>query len=99
MKRNRHLWIAASLTVCLILGANRIDAGTTGKIAGTVIDRSTKEPLIGANVVLVGTSMGSPTDMDGNYMIINVPPSIYSIRISMIGYKTMITEEVMVHAT
>jgi outer membrane receptor protein involved in Fe transport len=97
MKRNRYPVIAAFLALCLLSGASWLTAGTTGKIVGTVIDRSTKEPLIGANVLFVGTSMGSLTDMDGNYMIINVPPGIYSIRASMIGYKTMITEEVMVH--
>jgi outer membrane receptor protein involved in Fe transport len=96
MKRNRYLWIAAILGGCLLSGANRLAAGTTGKIAGTVIDRSTNKPLIGANVLLAGTSIGSVTDLDGYYSILNVPPGIYSVRVSMIGYKTLVTEDVRV---
>ncbi len=84
----------ASLVICLLSRANWLTAGTTGKIVGTVIDRSTKEPLIGADVLLVGTSVGSMTDMHGNFMIINIQPGIYSVRVSMIGYKTLITKDV-----
>ncbi len=94
MKQNCYQWIAVFLVLCLFLGVSWLTAGTTGKIVGTVIDKSTKEPLIGANVLLVGTSLGSLTDLDGNYMILNVPPGIYSVRVSMIGYKTLITEDV-----
>ncbi|MBN2029634.1 carboxypeptidase-like regulatory domain-containing protein, partial [bacterium] len=94
MKRNRYPVIAVLLVLCLLSGASWLAAGTTGKIVGTVIDHSTNEPLVGANVLLVGTSMGSATDVNGNYMIINVPPGIYSVKVSMIGYNTLITEHV-----
>ena len=94
MKRNPYPVITALLTFCLLLCVSRLAAGTTGKIVGTLVDGSTKEPLIGADVLLVGTSIGSSTDENGNYMIINVPPGIYSVRASMIGYKTLITEHV-----
>jgi hypothetical protein len=94
MKRNRYPMIAALWTLCLLSGSTWLAAGTTGKIVGTVIDRSTKEPLIGANVLLVGTSVGSMTDKSGNYLIINIPPGIYSVKVSMMGYKTLITENV-----
>ena len=94
MKRNRYPVIAALVTLCLLSSASWLAAGTTGKIVGTVIDQSTKEPLIGADVLLVGTSVGSMTDANGNFMIINVPPGIYSVRVSMIGFKTLITEHV-----
>ena len=42
-------------------------AGVTGKISGTIKDANTGEPLPGANVVLVGTTQGAATDLDGNY--------------------------------
>lgn len=62
-------------------------AGDTGKLAGTVVDAATKEPLIGASVLVVGTSMGAATDMDGHFIILNVPPGSYSLRASAIGYR------------
>ena len=48
-----------------------------GKISGTVIDAQTGEPIIGANVVLEGTSQGSATDIDGFFMIVNVQPGLF----------------------
>jgi len=61
-------------------------AGTTGKIAGTITDATTGEPLIGVNVILEGTSYGAATDLDGYYTILNVPPGKYNLKASFIGY-------------
>ncbi|MCF7802639.1 MAG: TonB-dependent receptor [Candidatus Marinimicrobia bacterium] len=58
-----------------------------GKIAGTVTDAQTGDPLPGVNVVLTGTSMGAATDEQGDYFIANVPTGEYSLTITMIGYK------------
>ncbi len=60
--------------------------GTTGKIAGRVVDGKTKEPLIGVNIVIVGTNMGAATDINGEYFIINIPPGNYKVKASEIGY-------------
>jgi hypothetical protein len=73
------------LTIAAIpISAN---AGTTGKIDGTVKDASTGEPLPGVNVILDGTTMGAATDLNGYYFILNVPPGIYSVKAMMIGYQ------------
>ncbi len=64
-----------------------IFAGVTGKITGIIIDADTNEPLIGANVMLEGTTYGSSTDFDGNYFILNIPPGKYNLIISYIGYQ------------
>jgi hypothetical protein len=61
-------------------------AGTTGKIAGKITDRTTNDPLVGANVILVGTSLGASVGVDGSYVILNIPPGTYSVRVTMIGY-------------
>jgi outer membrane receptor protein involved in Fe transport len=82
-------------TVFLFTG-NLLIAGTTGKITGKVIDVSTKEALPGTNVVLEGTSMGAATDMDGNYTILNIPPGIYSLKFTMMGYKNSVITDVRV---
>ncbi|MFH1212481.1 MAG: TonB-dependent receptor [Candidatus Neomarinimicrobiota bacterium] len=73
-----------------------IQAGITGKIVGTVTDAGSAAPLIGANVVIEGTSMGSATDLQGNYLILNVPPGIFSLKVSMIGYKSTLIRDVEV---
>jgi len=71
-------------------------AGTTGKIAGYVRDKSNNQPLPGANVIIVGTKMGAATDAHGYFYIINIPPGAYQIRARMIGYQTVLMKNVLV---
>ncbi|MBF8297005.1 MAG: TonB-dependent receptor, partial [Bacteroidetes bacterium] len=72
--------------------------GTTGKIAGKVIDAQTKEALIGINVIIPGTTMGASTDLDGNYFIINIPPGTYQLKASAVGYTSQTVSNVSVSA-
>ncbi|RMD86506.1 MAG: hypothetical protein D6813_14850, partial [Calditrichaeota bacterium] len=69
---------------------------TTGKLAGLVRDKDTGEPLVGANVVLVGTTYGAASDVDGYYVILNVPAGTYTVEINYIGYKTVRIENVRI---
>jgi outer membrane receptor protein involved in Fe transport len=62
-------------------------AGTTGKIAGIVTDKSSGTPLPGVNITLEGIALGAASDLDGTYYIINVPVGKHSINASFIGYK------------
>jgi len=71
-------------------------AGTTGKIAGKIIDAQTKEPLIGVNVLVAGTALGAASGLDGTYFILNVPPGIYQVKASMIGYAMVAMNNVKV---
>ncbi|MCH8838327.1 MAG: TonB-dependent receptor, partial [Candidatus Marinimicrobia bacterium] len=59
----------------------------TGKIAGTVTDEATGEPLVGANILVEGTSFGAATDSEGKYRILGVPASTYAVRAEFIGYR------------
>ncbi|MBI3766760.1 MAG: von Willebrand factor type A domain-containing protein, partial [Ignavibacteriales bacterium] len=68
----------------------------TGKIVGRITDKSTGVPLVGVNVLVVGTTRGSVTDIDGKYTIIGVPPGSYSIRASQVGYTQTETRDVKV---
>lgn len=79
----------------LVFSAN-INAGTTGKISGRVINAATNEALIGVNVVITGTSMGASTDLDGNYFILNIPPGVYRLKASGIGFASVTIENVRV---
>ncbi|MCS5660234.1 MAG: TonB-dependent receptor, partial [Dehalococcoidia bacterium] len=71
-------------------------AGQTGKIAGRVTEAGTENPLIGTNVVVDGTSFGAATDVNGEYFIINLPPGVYSVKFSMIGYAEYTATDVSV---
>ncbi len=71
-------------------------AGTTGKIAGQVVDAQTKEPLIGVNIYTEGYPYGAATDEDGFYFILNVPPGKYTLVAQMIGYHEVKVTNVLV---
>ncbi len=69
-----------------------------GKLSGKVVDADTKEPLIGANVVILGTGLGAATDLDGNYYILNITPGTYSIKVSYVGYAPKTIQDVRIVA-
>lgn len=56
-------------------------------IEGTIKDQSTREPLIGVNVFLNNTTLGSATDSEGKYTIKKIPVGKYELVISMVGYE------------
>jgi hypothetical protein len=68
-----------------------------GKINGFVKDASTGEALIGANILIEGTSTGAATNIDGYYSITNVPPGTYSLKASMVGYAPQTITDVRVN--
>jgi len=72
-------------------------SGTTGKISGTITEKATAEPLPGANVVVVGTSLGTGADLSGHYTILEVPPGTYRVQVSFVGYRTVVVQDVRVH--
>jgi outer membrane receptor protein involved in Fe transport len=71
-------------------------AGTTGKIAGNVTDSKTGEALPFVNIIIEGTNLGAATDIDGNYVILNIPPGKYNIKAQYIGYQAVVVENVSV---
>ncbi len=72
-------------------------AGNTGKIAGVITDKQSGETLIGANVILIGTNLGAASRKNGSYYILQVPPGIYEMKVSYIGYKTVTIKDVRVN--
>ncbi|MFV0471705.1 MAG: TonB-dependent receptor [Paludibacteraceae bacterium] len=69
-----------------------------GSIVGRVTDVFSNEPLIGASVLVTGSTMGSASDFDGNYKISGLKPGIYSLTISYISYKTLLKKSVIVES-
>ena len=82
----------------LLLGVGVTEAGITGKIVGRISDKATGEPLVGANIVLVGTPLGAACGADGTYFIINVPPGVYNLRLTLVGYGPQLVKDVRVVA-
>jgi len=83
-----------AFTLFLVIPFSCLFAGTTGKISGRVVDKDSGEPLPGVNLQLEGTTIGAASDLEGYYTILNVPPGKYTLKISMMGYKTIITTDV-----
>ncbi|MBU0560409.1 MAG: TonB-dependent receptor [Bacteroidetes bacterium] len=70
----------------------------TGKLAGKIVDAETGEPLIGANVVIMNTSLGAAADLDGEYFILNITPGTYDIQLSFVGYGSKLIKDIRVVA-
>ncbi len=81
-------WMAICGTIALLLTSAAL-GGTTGKVAGKVVDAQTKEALVGVNVVVTGMTLGASTDLEGEYFILNIPPGTYELRASAVGYAPM----------
>lgn len=67
------------------------------QIKGVVIDKSTRQPLEFVNVLVVGLGIGASTDANGSFLITQVPPGIYRLQASFLGYKTELTPEYRVN--
>lgn len=68
----------------------------TGTIKGNVKDGKTNDYMIGATVMIQGTSKGTTTDLDGNFEIPEVQAGIYNLMITSVGYTDLIIEKVRV---
>ena len=64
----RFLFLLELVLTALVFLSSLAIAGTTGKIAGTITDKLSGEPIIGANVIVLGTSLGISTDINGEFL-------------------------------
>ena len=81
--KNIILFISANVCViyCLL--------GQSPGLHGYIYDKETSEPLIGASILLEGTSFGTATDITGNYHISGIPVGTYNLQISYLGYENL----------
>ena len=97
--RLNALFIRAFSAVLLIIfiGTYKVDAQSGTRIFGKVTELGSDEFLLGANVIIKGTSVGTSVDLDGNYIIQNVRPGVYTLEVTYIGFKP-ISREIVVNA-
>ncbi len=89
-----HVTAALALLSVLIPGAAR--AGTTGKIAGRIVEKKSKQPLEGVNVAIPAAHTGAVTDADGRFAILNLPAGAYDVKVSLLGYRVTTVTGVVV---
>jgi len=95
--------VRISTTIILVIGllvSQHLHGQSTeapqGTILGQVLDAATNEPIISANVQVVGTTLGTSTDLDGNFRISRVPVGIHAVRVSALGYSAFIKTDIVV---
>ena len=95
-KKLIRIFIALLLLTPIFANAAEPDGDKGGAIKGTVVDRSNKEPLIGAKVVVQGQTKGGVTDLDGHFQIEGVDAGTVTLVISYISYNTLKVEELVI---
>lgn len=86
------------IVICFLIFflTSNLIAGTTGKIVGTIVDKTNGEPLIGVNIEIVDKKLGGASDFDGYFMINNIPPGVFTLVASYVGYKSVEVQNVKV---
>lgn len=90
------LLLQSLLIIFITLLSTNTALSQSGKISGKVTDAETHEALPFVNIIIVGSSMGAASDLEGDYFILNIPPGTYSIKASAIGYNSVTMENINV---
>ena len=82
-----------SLTILLIImiifsSQSKAQTSNFGKLSGSIVDIETEEPLIGANIIVTGTTMGTMSNLQGQFTLSKIPVGKYRIKATIIGYKS-----------
>ncbi len=85
MRILRHILSLLSIFVCILPAVN----AQNGSIRGFVYEQNTGEPVIFTNVYIVKSTWGASTDVNGYFVITQVPPGTYNLRVSCMGYDTL----------
>ncbi len=69
----------------------------TGIISGEIRDAATKQPLIGANIIIADTDIGAASDINGYYVMKNISPGRYILKVSMLGYEPALFTDLVIN--
>jgi outer membrane receptor protein involved in Fe transport len=96
MNPRSKIIFSLSLLFAFLFISSSTELFAQGKIVGHIKDAKTGEPLIGVNVIIQDTYLGAATDLNGDYVIVNVPVGQYSVKASMVGATTVVKTDVVV---
>ena len=78
---------------------SQVSAQFNSTLLGKVVEEASKEPIPGVSVSIVGTNLGTSTDIEGNFRIGNLEIGVYQLRFSAVGFSTVIKTDIMVNAS
>lgn len=85
-----------NLFLLLIIPLTVSFGGITGKLTGQVTDETTGEALPFVNITIEGTNFGAATDIEGKYVILNIPPGKYNVKFQYLGYQSKVVNNVSI---
>ena len=84
----------------LIIGSNNAYSQTTatkkGSVTGKIVNKNTNKPIPYANVMILGTTLGSSADETGYFEVKDIPVGFVRVVVSVVGYKYVISDELQV---
>ncbi|MBU1101168.1 MAG: TonB-dependent receptor [Bacteroidetes bacterium] len=80
----------------LVLNIYADEDEKVGTIKGVVVDKDTKAPLIGTNIMILGSVQGTASDIEGQYILRKLPVGNYTLEFKFIGYESVIKTDVIV---
>ena len=96
-RKMKLVWILAILALWMTHGSAQPGTELKGNIVGEVYHATTREPLPGANIIIVGTTIGAAADENGYFQIENIPVGRYSVRATVIGFTPRIIADAVVN--
>jgi outer membrane receptor for ferrienterochelin and colicin len=92
LAKSKPLFFLLSMTIFL----TQYIYGQGGTIEGIVTDRKTNETLVGAQILIMGTTTGTTANLNGEYRITKIQPGIIDLQISFISYEPVIVENISI---
>ena len=98
MKTKNLIALLLLIGLCVPSELSATPMMASGTLHGRALNNATKEPIIGANVTILGTALGMVTDINGDFTFSNIPTGTYQLKVSQIGFKAAVKTDIVVAA-
>ena len=82
--------------LCLVYAGSYAQEAGQGIIEGRIYDANTSEPIPFANIIIWGTTVGTTSDLDGNFLFTGIAPGYVELRASSVGFDPYASEQILV---